>query len=174
MALLHSTSGGRSWSAFLLLIVSFLSLTELTLSNDDLWIQTTNNAGETIYLRDDRKPALYTQNFGDCLGSSLINVTRFDAAYYQDNMTVLFHLEGNTNVANESIISNFSQSLIHKCPLTLPVYIGVFAYGESRFDLTFNPCNAQIYRYVKPECLARSTTKVLQSLSHEQQCPYIC
>ncbi|KAL9131640.1 MAG: hypothetical protein Q9175_006709 [Cornicularia normoerica] len=129
MPLLHPTGGGRSWSAVLLLIVSFLSVIDLTLTNDDLWIQTTNSAGETIYLRDDRKPALYTRNFGDCLGSSLINVTRFDAAYYQDNMTVLFHLEGNTNVANESIM----------------MYIGVFAYGESRFDLTFNPCNAQIY-----------------------------
>ena len=85
--------------------MSFLSRTDLALGNDDLWIQTTNNAGETIYLSDDRKPALYTQDFGDCLGSSLINVTRFDAAYYQDNMTVLFHLEGNTNVANESIMS---------------------------------------------------------------------
>lgn len=104
----HSTSSSRSWSAVLLLIVSFLSLIDLTLTNDNLWIQTTNSAGETIWLRDDRKPALYTQDFGDCLGSSLINVTRFDAAYYQDNMTVLFHLEGNTNVANESIMSMFS------------------------------------------------------------------
>lgn len=25
------------------------------------------------------------------------------------------------------------------------MYIGVFAYGESRFDLTFNPCSANIY-----------------------------
>ena len=107
MALLHSTSGERSWSAVLFLIVILLSLIDLTLTSDDLWIQTTNSAGETIYLRDDRKPALYTQDFGDCLGSSLINVTRFDAAYYQDNMTVLFHLEGNTNVANESIMSKF-------------------------------------------------------------------
>ncbi|CAF9929183.1 MAG: hypothetical protein ALECFALPRED_004263 [Alectoria fallacina] len=129
MLLLHSSSGSRSSSALLLLVVSFLSLIDPTFTKDDLWIQTTNSAGETIYLRDDRKPALYTQDFGDCLGSSLINVTRFDAAYYQDNMTVLFHLEGNTNVANESIM----------------MYIGVFAYGESRFDLTFNPCNAQIY-----------------------------
>lgn len=107
MALIHSTVATRSWSAVLLLIVSFLSLIDLTLTTDNLWIQTTNSAGETIYLRDDRKPALYTQDFGDCLGSSLINVTRFDAAYYQDNMTVLFHLEGNTNVANESIMSMF-------------------------------------------------------------------
>jgi hypothetical protein len=28
------------------------------------------------------------------------------------------------------------------------VYIGVFAYGEQRFELTFNPCNANIYRLV--------------------------
>lgn len=26
------------------------------------------------------------------------------------------------------------------------VYIGVFAYGESRFDLTFDPCSANIDR----------------------------
>lgn len=107
----HSTSGARPWSAVLLLIVSFLSLIDLSLTTDDLWIQTTDSAGETIYLRDDRKPALYTQDFGDCLGSSLINVTRFDAAYYQDNMTVLFHLEGNTNVANESIMSMLSHAI---------------------------------------------------------------
>ena len=61
--------------------------------------------GNTYLVADNRKPSLYTQNFGDCLGSSSINVTRFDAAYYQDNMTVLFHLEGNTNVANESLMS---------------------------------------------------------------------
>lgn len=58
-----------------------------------------------MYLADDRKPALYTQSFGDCLGNSVINVTRFDAAYYQDNMTVLFHLEGSTALTNESLMS---------------------------------------------------------------------
>ena len=109
MALPHSTLAGRSWTPVLLLVLLFLSLIDLTLTEDNLWIQTTDAAGETIYLRDDRKPALYTQNFGDCLGSSLINVTRFDAAYYQDNMTVLFHLEGNTNMANESIMSISTQ-----------------------------------------------------------------
>ena len=167
MTLLHLILASRSWSAALLLILSFLSLTDVTLSNDTLWIQTTNSAGETIYLRDDRQPALYTQNFGDCLGSSLINVTRFDAAYYQDNMTVLFHLEGNTNVANESIMSIFSLLISTTLVLILPVYIGVFAYGESRFDLTFNPCSAQIYRFVSAECLIASVTKMPQSLPHE-------
>ena len=68
-------------------------------------VEATDAEGNQYLVADNRKPALYTQNFGDCLGSSSINVTRFDAAYYQDNMTVLFHLEGNTNVANESLMS---------------------------------------------------------------------
>ena len=86
--------------------------------------------GEMLYLRDNRRPALYTGNYGDCLGNSLVNVTRFDAAYYKDNMTVLFHLSGNTALQNESLV----------------MFIGVYAYGESRFDLTFNPCHANIAR----------------------------
>ncbi|KAK1820237.1 hypothetical protein LTR12_005388 [Friedmanniomyces endolithicus] len=97
-------------------------------ASQDQWITYQNNNGETVYLQDERKPALYTGNFGDCLGSSLINVTRFDAAYYADNMTVLFHLAGNTGLANESLM----------------MYIGVYAYGQSRFDLTFDPCGANI------------------------------
>lgn len=99
-------------------------------SSDQQYITYQNNDGTTEYLLDDRKPALYTGNYGDCLGGSLINVTRFDAAYYKDNMTVLFHLAGNTGLANESLM----------------MYIGVYAYGESRFDLAFNPCFANINR----------------------------
>ncbi|KAL6721888.1 hypothetical protein ACLMJK_000993 [Lecanora helva] len=124
-----SPTSRMSWSTTFLLLVSFLSFVGFTTPKDTQYVQATTSSGENIALRDDRKPALYTQNFGDCLGESLITVTRFDAAYYKDNMTVLFHLEGNTHVANESIM----------------MYIGVFAYGESRFDLTFNPCSAQIY-----------------------------
>jgi hypothetical protein len=48
-------------------------------------------ASVTRWLSDDRYPALYTGDFADCLGGqSLLNVTRFDAAYYADNMMVLF------------------------------------------------------------------------------------
>ena len=86
--------------------------------------------GTRYRVRDDRRPALYTADYGDCLGESLINVTRFDAAYYRDNMTVLFHLEGETALTSENIMMS----------------IGVFAYGESRFELTFNPCDANIDR----------------------------
>ncbi len=112
MAYTLSASNGVFRSGLLLLLVSFLSLVDYTSSIDTQYVQSTNSAGETLYLADDRKPALYTQNFGDCLGSSLINVTRFDAAYYQDNMTVLFHLEGRTNVANESIMSTYWRPFI--------------------------------------------------------------
>ncbi len=88
-------------------------------------VEATDAEGNTYLVADNRKPALYTQNFGDCLGGSSINVTRFDAAYYQDNMTVLFHLEGNTNVANETLMSmtcsckppsaRLIQDSVHRC-----------------------------------------------------------
>lgn len=122
-----------SLSSMLLVLTQLLLFLPLTWSAETKYVTINDpaNPSQQILVLDDRKPSLYTQNFGDCLGSSLINVTRFDAAYYQDNMTVLFHLEGNTNVRNESIM----------------MYIGVFAYGLQRFELTFNPCHAQIYRY---------------------------
>ena len=91
----------------LLLLASFLSFLPPTLTTTTKYVTVTTDAGDNIAVPDDRKPSLYTQNFGDCLGSSLINVTRFDAAYYKDNMTVLFHLEGSTNVANESLMSEY-------------------------------------------------------------------
>jgi hypothetical protein len=59
----------------------------------------------TQLLANDRYPALYTGEFGDCMGGhSLINATGFDAAYYADNMTVLFHLAGSTSLNNESVM----------------------------------------------------------------------
>jgi hypothetical protein len=64
------------------------------------------------------------------MGGSAIDLYRFDAAYYQDNMTVVFHLAGNSNLYNQSLM----------------MYIGVFAYGQRRFDLVFNPCRANIAR----------------------------
>ena len=81
------------------------------------YIQGVDGAGNRLYLDDARKPALFTRDFGDCLGSSVVNVTRFDAAYYKDNMTVLFHLQGNTNVHNESLMST-------TCRLNLPTNSG--------------------------------------------------
>ncbi|EME48537.1 hypothetical protein DOTSEDRAFT_67549 [Dothistroma septosporum NZE10] len=116
--------------AALLVLLSSLQLA-LAVSNgsNTRWITYQTGDGETLYLDDNRRPSLYTDKFGDCMGDSQINVTRFDAAYYKDNMTVLFHLAGNTGISNDSLM----------------MYIGVYAYGEDRFDLVFNPCNANIY-----------------------------
>lgn len=100
-----SSGASASWSSILLLVVTFFSLCHPSLAAENKYVQVTTNDGQTVSLSDNRKPALYTKNFGDCLGSSLINVTRFDAAYYNDNMTVLFHLQGNTAVRNESLMS---------------------------------------------------------------------
>ncbi len=136
-----------SWTAVLCLFLSLCSLIQAASEID--YIQAVDEAGEAIYLDSNRRPALYTKDFGDCLGSSIINVTRFDVAYYKDNMTVLFHLQGNTDVRREGLMStswNFNSDIPYMLTSTL-VFIGVYAYGEARFDLTFNPCNANIARY---------------------------
>ncbi|KAK1983392.1 hypothetical protein LZ30DRAFT_588554 [Colletotrichum cereale] len=104
-------------------------------------LATTSAATQTVYvtgqdkngnveeLAVNRKPSLYTGDFGDCLGGqSLFNITKFDAAYYADNMTVQFHLDGTTNIRNESLM----------------MHINVEAYGETRYEMNFNPCMANI------------------------------
>ncbi len=94
----------------LLVVLPFFSLVVDGAAVDATrWIQYTGNDG-TVWLDDDRRPSLYTQTYGDCMGDSLINVTRFDAAYYKDNMTVLFHLEGNSLLTNDSLMSKLKCS----------------------------------------------------------------
>ncbi|GAB1312143.1 Transient receptor potential ion channel [Madurella fahalii] len=75
-------------------------------------------------------PALRTGEFGDCLGGqSLFNITRFDAAYYHGvNKTIVFHLEGTSNVRNESLM----------------MHLSVDAYGKNRFGVIFDPCARNI------------------------------
>jgi len=68
------------------------------------YVIATDSAGNRVYVPDNRRPSLYTQSFGDCQGNSLINVTRFDGAYYRDNMTVTFNLEGHTSVKNDTVM----------------------------------------------------------------------
>ncbi len=77
-------------------------------SSDGKTIQGTNGKGVTQTLLVDRYPALFSGDFGDCMGGqSLINLTSFDGAYYADNMTVLFNLAGTTNLRNESLMCMF-------------------------------------------------------------------
>ncbi|KAK7536447.1 uncharacterized protein J3D65DRAFT_418794 [Phyllosticta citribraziliensis] len=115
-------------SLLLLVPRSFAQTADVTTINGVRYVSATDDDGNSIYVRDNRQPSLYTGNYGDCLGDSSINVTRFDAAYYKDNMTVLFHLAGDTSIVDEGLM----------------MYIAVYAYGESQFELVFNPCNANI------------------------------
>jgi hypothetical protein len=77
-------------------------------ADDPATITGVNAQGQSQTLLVDRYPALYTGNFGDCMGGqSLINLTSFDAAYYADNMTVLFNMAGTTSLRNESIMCEY-------------------------------------------------------------------
>lgn len=96
-----------SWTSALVTTIALFStiFPAVRAANAPATIQGTNGAGVTKTLLVDRYPGLYTGNFGDCMGGqSLINLTSFDAAYYADNMTVLFNLAGTTNLRNETII----------------------------------------------------------------------
>jgi hypothetical protein len=117
---------GSRWMA--VAVMMFLLLAAIPKTSATTYLIGTDANGVQRNLTDDRTPALYTGDFGDCLGGeSLINVTQFDAAYYSDNRTVLFHLAGTTSLRNASII----------------IYISVFAYGEDRFDYTYDPCGTE-------------------------------
>ncbi|QDS70318.1 hypothetical protein FKW77_008438 [Venturia effusa] len=120
-------------SALSALSLFFTTLTILPQSRaDDVQTITYQNSdGTALYLKDDRRPALYTGDFGDCLGDSnkLVTVIKFDASYYKDNMTITFDIQGSTTFVREALM----------------IYIGVYAYGEGRFEIPFDPCKANIY-----------------------------
>ncbi|KAK3336825.1 hypothetical protein B0T19DRAFT_52101 [Cercophora scortea] len=116
--------------ALLLALFSILSVFVGVQADDNKYTYGTDGAGVTRQLAVNRYPALYTGDFGDCLGGqSLFNITKFDAAYYADNLTIVFHLDGASNIKNESLM----------------MHISVEAYGSSRFDMTFDPCYLNIY-----------------------------
>ena len=41
------------------------------------------------------------------MDGGLVDITRFDVAYYKDNMTVSFHLAGHTALMNERVTSKY-------------------------------------------------------------------
>jgi len=131
------------FSRLVAMLAVFLALLPAVLADDRQFITTQDSEGNTIWLADDRKPALYTDNFGSCLDQGLVEITRFDAALYADNMTLNFEFAGNTNLTRDSVV----------------IYIGVFAYGESRFELPFNPCGTDMFSM----CPMQSSVPIMAS-----------
>ncbi|KAI2634694.1 TRP-domain-containing protein [Hypomontagnella submonticulosa] len=119
----------RPFNRLILTVLGGLATIPTICARETQYITGTSLDGVTTRLALDRTPALYTGDFGDCLGGqSLLNVTKFDAAFYYDNSTILFHLDGTTNIRNENIM----------------LYISVEAYGESRFSMTVDPFQASM------------------------------
>ncbi|KAK3500930.1 hypothetical protein B0T13DRAFT_235401 [Neurospora crassa] len=119
----------RIFALFFLLLGILVLPSAADQTKEKAYVYGTGTDGETRQLAVDRRPALYTGDFGDCLdGGSLFNVTKFDGAYFADNMTIVLHLDATSNIRNESTM----------------MYISVDAYGENRLSMTFNPCHAMI------------------------------
>ena len=100
-------AGRAAWLYGTLLLISLFSIAPSVhaAENSDRVCDVGKDAkGNPICLNVNRQPALYTSTFGDCLGGSIIDVTRFDAAYYKDNSTITFHLQGNTPITNLSLM----------------------------------------------------------------------
>jgi meiotic recombination protein REC8 len=104
--MIQSIPKASFWSTTVLSSLALLASLPSVVASNITYVQGTDANGVTRLLADNRFPALYTGDFSDCMGGqSLMNVTAFDAAYYKDNMTVLFHLAGSTNLRNDSIMS---------------------------------------------------------------------
>lgn len=106
--MLRSQSRTSITTYFSLVILNLLSV---VLATDRVYIKGLGLDGVERDLDVSRTPALYTGDFDDCLGGeSLFNITKFDAAYYADNLTVLFHLDGTTNVRSENLMRKYRVS----------------------------------------------------------------
>ncbi|KAK4177510.1 putative flavin carrier protein 2 precursor [Triangularia setosa] len=115
--------------ASLTMLLYVILFTSLSRAAKVMFTTGTDVHGVTRELAANRYPALYTGDYGDCMGGqSLFSITKFDAAYYADNMTIVLHMDGTSSLRNESLMMR----------------IAVDAYGENRFDMVVNPCNLNI------------------------------
>ncbi|OAQ96094.1 hypothetical protein LLEC1_03027 [Akanthomyces lecanii] len=117
----------------LLLLVSIFALAPAVAADDDnSKIIKGYDFSETIHSLDIApRPSLYSGGFADCLrGGSLFNFSTFDVAYYtkDDDHTIFFRLEGASNIRKES----------------LALHLSIQAYGETRFNMTYDPCKAHM------------------------------
>lgn len=99
-------SSHRIFALLLLLLGVLVIPSAADQIKEKAYVYGTGTDGETRQLAVDRRPALYTGDYGDCLGGAgMFNVTKFDGAYYADNMTIVLHLDATSNIRNESTMS---------------------------------------------------------------------
>ena len=110
-----TTPSSSSKISLLTLLFTFFTLLVHVSGRDPVYISGVGYDGKKSDSLDvSRTPSLYTGDFADCLdGGSLFNVTKFDAAYYADNLTVLFHFDGTTNLRKESLIRKLFSVAAH-------------------------------------------------------------
>ncbi|KAI5290564.1 hypothetical protein KEM54_001174 [Ascosphaera aggregata] len=117
------------------------------------WVTATDKSGSTINLPDNRKPALYTEEFGSCMENPLLTLDYFEASFFKDNMSLTFQFQGATTLDHDDLMSKFDvPSRQHRAKrLTYTVSLTVVAYGERRVAMVFSPCNANLYSLCPPE-----------------------
>lgn len=114
------------------LIASLFTLLPVVAAADDSKVIKGYDFNDTIQSLDIApQPQLYSGAFADCLrGGSLFNFSTFDVAYYTDTgePTLFLHLDGASNIRKES----------------LALHLSIDAYGETRFNMTYDPCKAHM------------------------------
>lgn len=91
----------------ILALIAILSWVQSLVYSADRWVTTTDHSGSTIYLPDNRKPALYTENFGSCMENPLLTLDNFDASFFRDNMSLTFRFHGATTLDHDDLMSEY-------------------------------------------------------------------
>lgn len=138
-------------------LLAIMASASSVMAQDTVLIEGTDRHNVTRELAVDRYPALYTGDFADCLGGeSLFNITKFDAGYYADNMTVVFHLDGATNVRSEDIVCEFGYTIRY-----------FFLVAATLLTIKFLQCTfpSPLVSYLLPTYLTSSTPKHARPLA---------
>lgn len=119
----------RSTAAIFVSVLSILAVIPIAAAADSKVIKGYDFNGDLQSLDIAPQPSIFSGDFADCLGGgSLFNMSAFDVAYYADSNTIFLRLDGASNIRKES----------------LALHLSIAAYGETRFNQTYDPCNAKM------------------------------
>ncbi|OAA60049.1 TRP-like ion channel [Cordyceps fumosorosea ARSEF 2679] len=129
--MLVNTRSPWSMTSMLLLLASLFAVLPAVAADDSKIIKGYDFNGAIQKLDIAPQPSLYSGGFADCLrGGSLFNFSTFDVAYYtnKSHHTIFFHLDGASNIRKESLV----------------LHLSIQAYGQARFDMSYDPCKAHM------------------------------